>query len=94
MFRRVIDKDVMGRCGTLSIHNHAALKYQSSKIKDTLVTGCAARGYNDSALMDRELTDKILICWGRFLSFPIPKIDLNHPWERHYADQESVLGLE
>lgn len=25
MFRRVVDKDVMGRCGTLSITNHAAL---------------------------------------------------------------------
>ena len=41
-YREIADEDQRGRCGTLSIRNHAALEHLSSIIKDTLITGCVA----------------------------------------------------
>lgn len=90
--QRVEDQDHMGRCGKLSIHNHAALEYVSSNIKDTFITSCVARGCNDTELMDYDLTNEILQSWHRFYIQPISKIDLNHPWKRYYAALESITN--
>lgn len=93
MDQRIVGEDHMGRCGTLSIHTHAALEYLSSKIKDTFVTGCVARRCDRTAPMGPELTDEILACWKKLPRYPISNIDLDHPWERDYAALESVIGL-
>ena len=89
-YQTVEDQDQMGRCGTLSIHNHAALEYVSSNIKDTFVASCVARGCKDTKLRDPDLANEILQSWSRLLSQPISKIDLNHPWKRYFAALESV----
>lgn len=88
MMQTVVNEEHLGRCGTLSIDTHAALEYMSSKIKDTLVMGCVARGCNRRAPMDPELTNKIIQCWDSpqvspsYLSSRISNIDLNNPWKR------------
>ena len=98
MMQTVVDEEHLGGCGTLSIDTHAALEYMSSKIKDTLVMGCVARGCNRRAPMDPELTNKIIQCWDSpqvspsYLSSRIFNIDLNNPWKRYYAGLESVIG--
>lgn len=66
MDQRIVGEDHMGRCGTLSIDTHVALESLSSVIKDTLVTGCVARGCNRFAAMDPALTDNILQYWNRW----------------------------
>lgn len=66
MDQRIVGEDHMGRCGTLSIDTHVALESLSSKIKDTLVTGCVARGCYKLAPMDSGLTDNILQYWNRW----------------------------
>ena len=86
--QRVEDQDRMGRCGTLSIHTHAALEYLSSRILDTFVASCVVRGCSNTALMDPELTNEILQCWYGLFFQPISGIDLNHPWESYYAALE------
>lgn len=92
LVQRVEDQDHMGRCGTLSIHNHAAVEYLSSNIKDTLATICVARGCNNPRPMDPSLTNEILQSWRRLYFQPISKIDLNHPWKRYYATLKSVTN--
>lgn len=92
MYQRVEDEDHMGRCGMLSIRNHAALEYVSSKIKDTFVASCVARGCSETVPMDPDSTNKILWSWHRFFSQPVSKIDLNDPWQNYRAALESVTN--
>lgn len=92
MDQRVVAKDQLSRCGTLSIDTHAALDYLSSRIKDTFIPGCVARGCNSTAPMDPVLTLKILQCWKRYQPLPISELDLSHPWECYYAGLESVIS--
>ena len=92
IYQTVEDQDHMGRRGTLSVHNHAALEYVSSNIKDTFVTNCVARGCNNTGPMDPDLTNEILQSWHRLWFQPISNIDLNHPWKRYYAALKSVTN--
>lgn len=92
MYQVVENQDHMGRCGLLSIHNHAALEFVSSSIKDTFVASCVARGCGKTIPMDPDLTNEIVQSWQRFFSQPIHNIDLNDPWQKYRAALESVTN--
>ncbi len=92
MCQRVADEQDMGRCRTLSIHNHAAVKHVSSRIHDTFVPFCVAHGCGTAAPLDPELTTKLQQSLWYLQSGPIAEIDLARPWNRYYASIEAVPG--
>ena len=79
MCQSVADEDYMGRCGSLSIHNPAALKYLSSRIHDTFIPICVTHGCSTAAPLDPELSTKIQRNLSYLQGCPIAEIDLNRP---------------
>ena len=51
MDQRVSDEDRMGRCGTRSNRDHAALEYLSSEVHDIFVPRCVIRGCSEVAMV-------------------------------------------